>query len=237
MLEIAFRRVNAVAILDLGGSIDIDAANLIEKIGWCLENGYRDILLNFEDVNLLDYSGLSVLAIAFKDVVNHEGRLKFYGVAAHIRKTFSLVYLDRVFEVYEDEKLALQTFEEDRIISEIQKMQLRRRFKRLPLDIDAEFKLPSEKEFHHGKVLNISAVGLLLFVGKAYPLGDILTLKLKLLPKPGELELEMKVVWLVQKDIQPQIYPGMGLEFHNLDSKTQKKIVEFVDRNLPLCAG
>lgn len=26
---------------------------------------------------------------------------------------------------------------------------------------------------------------------------------------------------------------GMGLEFYNLDSAMQKKIVEFVDRNLP----
>jgi hypothetical protein len=39
---------------------------------------------------------------------------------------------------------------------------------------------------------------------------------------------------LVQKELQPQIYPGMGLEFYNLDSHKQQEIVEFVDRNLPL---
>jgi len=235
MLEIEFKKVDSVAILDLTGSIDIDAANFVEMVGWCLTNGYKDILCNFENVNLVDYAGLSVLAIAYKDVLNHNGRIKFVNVAAHIEKIFCLVYLDRVFEIYADEELAIRSFEEDRVISKIQKKPLRRRFKRLPLDIDIEFKLKTKDEqFNLGKVLNISAVGLLVFSEKTYPLGEILKIRLSLLPKPGFIELEAKVVWLVQKEIQPQIYPGMGLEFYNMDSETQKKIIEFVDRNLPL---
>lgn len=235
MLEIDFRRSQSVAILDLSGSIDIDAANFIEMVGWCLENGYKDILCNFADVNLVDYAGLSVLAIAYKDVINHKGRMKFENIPAHIKKIFNLVCLDRVFEFYEDEGLAVNSFQEDRIISELQKKQLRRRFKRLPLDIDIEFRAKSKDDkFNPGKVLNLSGVGLLVFAEKTYPLGEILDIRLLLLPKPGLVELEAKVVWIVQKEIQPQIYPGMGLEFHNLDSLTQRQIIEFVDRNLPL---
>jgi anti-sigma B factor antagonist len=235
MLDIDFRRVDAVAILDLAGSIDIDSANFIEMVGWCLINGYRDILCNFENVNLIDYAGLSVLAIANKDVVNHKGRIKFVNVPAHVRKLLCLVGLDTFFEIYEDEDLAIKCFEEDRAISEIKKMHLRRRFKRLPLSINIEFKGKSkDEEFNQGKVLNISAVGLLVFAEKSYPLGEMLDIKLTLLPKPGPIELDAKVVWLVQKELQPQIYPGMGLEFYNLDSLTQKKIIEFVERNLPL---
>jgi Tfp pilus assembly protein PilZ len=204
-------------------------------VAWCLGNGYKDILCNFENVNLLDYAGLSVMAIAYKDVLNHKGRLKLLNVPVHIRKTLCMVGLDRALEIYEDEDFALRSFEEDRIISEIQKKQLRRRFKRIDLDIDLEFKPCGKNEpFHHAKLLNLSAVGMLIFADKAYPLGEILDVRLSLLPKPGLLEAQAKVVWLVQKEIQPQIYPGMGLEFHNLDSSAQKKIVEFVDRNLPL---
>jgi len=235
MLEIDFRRFKSVAILDLSGTVDIDSANLIEMIAWSLGNGYKDILCNFESVNLVDYAGLSALALAYKDVINRKGRMKFLHVSGHIKKVFSLVALDRVFEMYDDEKLALNSFEEDRIISEIQKKQLRRRFQRLPLDIDVEFRSESKaEEFHKGKVLNISAVGVLIFADKTYPLGEILQVRISLLPKPGLIELEGKLVWLVQKEIQPQIYPGMGLEFYNLDTNTQKKILEFVDRNLPL---
>jgi len=239
MLEIDFRRFKSVAILDLTGTIDIDSANLIEMIAWCLGNGYKDILCNFESVNMVDYAGLSALAIAYKDVVNRKGRMKFLHVGSHIKKIFCLVALDRVFEIYNDEKIALNSFDEDRIIAEIQKQQLRRRFKRLPLDIDVEFRSESKnEEFHKGKILNISGVGLLVFADKTYPLGEVLQVRVSLLPKPGNIELEAKVVWLVQKDLQPQLYPGMGLEFYNLDSKTQKKVIDFVDRNLPLnCAN
>lgn len=234
MLEIAFRRNNTVAILDLSGNIDIDASNFIEKVAWCLENGYEDILCNLGDINLIDYAGLSVIAIAYKNVLNHKGRMKFVNAAEHIKKVFSLMCLDKVFETYEDEETAINSFKEDKIIAEIQKKNLRRRFKRLPLDIDVEFKAKSKEEkSSRGKVLNISGVGLLIFTDKTYPLGEILNVKLNLSPKIGSVEFDANVVWLVEKEFQPQIYPGMGLEFHNMESGLQKKIADFVDRNLP----
>lgn len=234
MLEIQFRNTGQVAVLDLAGTIDIDSANFIEMLAWCLQNGYKDILCNFENVNMVDYAGLSVLTIGYKDVVNNKGRLKFVNVPAHVRKLFSMVYLEGVFEVYPDEDLAVNSFKEDRIISEIQKKRLRRRFKRLGLDIDIEFKPYSEQNYSRGKVLNISGVGLLVFADKVYPLGEILRIRLALMPDPGTVELDTRVVWLVQKELQPQIYPGMGLEFHNIDAEAQKKIIGFVERNLPL---
>jgi anti-sigma B factor antagonist len=237
MLEITFRRSGNVAILDLCGTIDINSSTLIEKVAWCLENGYEDILCNFEEVDLVDYSGLSVIAIAYKNTVNHKGRMKFTNLQMHIKNMFSLVSLDKVFDIYAEEELALRSFEEERNISEIQKIKLRRRFKRLPLDINCEFKAKHKEEnFHKGKVLNLSAVGFLVFTDKIYPLGEILKVKLTLLPKPGLVEVEAKVVWQVQKEIQPQIYPAMGLEFYKLATEMQRKIVEFVERNLPLSA-
>lgn len=235
MLEIAFRKNKTIAILDLSGNIDIDASIFIEKIGWCLENGYEDILCNFGNVNIVDYAGLSVLAIALKNIVNHKGRVKFLNVPDHIKKVFALMCLDKVFEMYDSEAYALNSFKEDKIIEEIQKKQLRRRFKRLPIDIVVHFKsvAKEEKHFHKGKLLNLSAVGMLIFASKSYPLGEVLEVKLSLLPKPGVLDIKARVVWLVQKELQPELYPAMGLEFYQLDSHMQKQIVDFVNRNLP----
>ena len=235
MLQIELRRVGAIAVLDCSGSIDIDAARFIETIGWCLENGYKDILCNFENVNFVDYAGLSVIAVGYKDAVNRKGRVRFVHVQAHVQKLLCMVHLDEVFEAYSDENMAIRSFEEDRAISEIQKKQLRRRFRRLPIEIGIEFKAADKDEpFTRGTVLNISGVGLLVFAEKMYHLGEILHIRLTLSPTPGVLELQTKVVWLVHKELQPHLYPGMGLGFHNLDSETQRKIVEFVERNLPL---
>jgi anti-sigma B factor antagonist len=234
MLEVGLRRINAVAVLDLSGEVNIDSSVFIEKVASCLESGCRDLLANFENVTTIDYAGLSAIAIAYKNTVNHKARMKFINVAVHIRKLFNLVCLDRVFEIYTDEQSALQSFEEERNIVAIQKKQLRRRFKRLPLDIGVGFKTKSEDKFRQGKVLNLSGVGMLVFVDKVYPLGEMLEIRLSLAPSPGPLEINARVSWLVDKKIQPQIYPGMGLEFYHLDQEVQEKIVEFVERNLAM---
>lgn len=237
MLEVNFKKVNGIGVLDLAGSVDINSSSLVEKVGWALENGYLDLVCDFEDVEMIDYAGMSALAIAFKNAINHGGRMKFATVAIHIRKVFNLVCLDKVFELYDNLDIALRSFEDDKVISEIQKKQLRRRFKRLPLDIDIEFKSKEENKFHQGKVLNISGVGMLVYAEKVtYHLGEILDIKLTLRPAPGLLEIETVVVWLVEKNIQPQIYPGLGLEFYHVDTLIQEKIVEFVQRNLALDA-
>ncbi len=237
MREVNFKKVNGIGVLDLAGSVDINSSSLVEKVGWALENGYLDLVCDFEDVEMIDYAGMSALAIAFKNAINHGGRMKFATVAIHIRKVFNLVCLDKVFELYDNLDTALRSFEDDKVISEIQKKQLRRRFKRLPLDIDIEFKSKEENEFHQGKVLNISGVGMLVYAEKVTcHLGEILDIKLTLRPAPGLLEIETVVVWLVEKNIQPQIYPGLGREFYHVDTLTQEKIVEFVQRNLALDA-
>jgi anti-sigma B factor antagonist len=234
MLEICFRKVKSVAVLELSGSLDIDSSNLVEKVAWCLESGYRNILCSLDGVNVMDYAGLSALALAFKNTVNHQAGMRLCNVPVHIRKTIELVYLDRVLEIFVDERSALESFEQDQEIAQIQRAKLRRRFKRLPLDIEMGLRPKSEKEFHTVKLLNISAIGMLVFSDKVYPLGEVLDVRLSLKPIIEDLELHAKVVWLVEKNIQPQIYPGLGLEFCNLDPKIQEKILVFVERNLPM---
>ncbi len=57
-------------------------------------------------------------------------------------------------------------------------------------------------------------------------------LKLKLPPKNEEIELEARVVWLPDKQIQPHSHPGMGVEFYNIQPSVQQKLLEFIERNL-----
>ncbi|MCX7926726.1 MAG: PilZ domain-containing protein [Candidatus Omnitrophica bacterium] len=234
MLEITFKKIKGAAVLHLSGSIDINSANLVEKVGWALSNGYRQLICDFENVELVDYAGMSCLALAFKHVLNHQGKLKFVAVPAHIQKLFSLVCLDRVFEICKDLESALDSFEAEEVITQIKRKQLRRRFKRLPLDIDVYYKAKYEEDYHQGKALNLSGIGVMIFSQKTYPVGEVLDLKLTLKPQPGQLFLEARVVWLVEKHLQPQIYPGMGLEFYRIDPHIQEKIIQFVERNLPL---
>ena len=233
-MEIRARQNNGIIILDLAGRIDVNSANLVEVVGQCIHDGYNDILCNLEEVDFIDYMGTSVIVIAYKEVVNNQGRMRFSNVPTHIKNIFCIAGLDRVIEMYASEELALNSFKEDKIIEDIKKMQLRRRFKRLPIDIKVELKAK------HGRdpvclkldVLNLSGIGAFIFGCDKFKLGDEVILKIKLPPKRKELELEAKVVWIPDKQVQPHSYPGLGVEFTHMPADIQQELIEFIERNL-----
>jgi len=233
-MEIKARQKNSVIILDLSGRIDVDSANLVEVVGQCVHDGYNEVICNFEEVDFIDYMGISVIVIAYKDVINNNGRMKFAHIPAHLKGLFSVSGLDKVIEIYADEELALSSFKEDKIIAKIQKMQLRRRFKRLPIEIKVELKVKGAKTPDCLKldILNLSAVGAYIYGCDKFKLGDEVVLKMKLPPKNEDMELEAKVVWLPDKQIQQQIQPGMGIEFNNIPTPVQQRLIQFIERNL-----
>lgn len=233
-MEIKLRQTNSVIVLDISGRIDVDSANLVEVVGQCVHDGYKDILCNLDDVDFIDYMGTSVIVIAYKEVVNNQGRMRFCNVPVHIKNIFCIAGLDRVIEIYPSEELALNSFKEDKAIEDIKKMQLRRRFKRLPIDIKVELKAKHQRDPVCLKldVLNLSGIGAFIFGCDKFRLGDEVILKIKLPPKRKELELEAKVVWIPDKQVQPHSYPGLGVEFTHIPADIQQELVEFIERNL-----
>jgi anti-anti-sigma factor len=233
-MEIRARTKGNAIILDLSGRVDVDSANLVESVGQCLRDGYADILLNFEEVDFIDYLGVSAIALAYRETLNNHGRMKFSNIPSHLRNIFSITGLDRVIEIYATEDLAINSFKEDKVIENIKKLQLRRRFKRLPIDIKVELKNKYGRNPTCLKldILNLSAIGAYIYGCDKFRLHDEVILRFKLPPKIEELELEAKVVWLPDKQIQQQLHPGMGVEFYNIAPGIQEKILEFIERNL-----
>ncbi|MBI4436905.1 MAG: anti-sigma factor antagonist [Candidatus Omnitrophica bacterium] len=238
-VELKVREVKEITIIDIDGRIDLNASELIELIGWLLKRGKTKILLNFEEVELLDYSGLSVLAIAYKNVKNHDGVLKFVAVPLHIEKLLRITQLLDVFELHEQEKLAIESFYETAPQTSLSP--LRRRFKRLevvsvPVHFLPEYR-KDEENFFEGKATNLGGEGLFLHAQKIYPLKTELALKLQLPNLQTPLLVQGMVIWIADKELQPHASPGMGIQFKQLDTKQQKILVDFIDRNLVQRSG
>jgi Tfp pilus assembly protein PilZ len=142
-------------------------------------------------------------------------------------------------EIFASVELAVNSFSEDKVIEKIKKMQLRRRFKRLPIDIKIELKEKYARTPQCLKldILNLSAIGAYIYGCDKFKLGDEVVLRLNLPPKNEEIELEAKVVWLPDKQVQQRIYPGMGVEFENVSDSVQHKIIDFIERNLSFMAS
>jgi len=230
-MDIRIREANNISIVDIDGQIDINASEIIEAIGWLIKNKKKDILLNFDKVNLVDYSGVSILAITYKNVINHKGKMKFCNVPLHIEKLFKLVRLDFIFEIYGDEETALNTFFHSE--SPLDHTLLRRRFKRLDVHIEAEFcaKDDINKIWHTGKILNISGEGLFIYTKNVLPLGTVITLRVNILDS-GILEAEGIVIWLADKSLQLQSYPGMGIHFKDMRKGAQDKLMTFINKHI-----
>ena len=233
-MEIKPRQKGNIIILELCGRLDADSANLVQIVGQCLNDGYTDILCNLESIDFIDYLGVSAVVLAYKEILNNKGRLKLASIPLHLKNIFFTAGLERTIEMYLSEEAALASFREDRIIEKIKKLQLRRRFKRLPIEIKVELKNKYGKNpvCLKADVFNISGVGAYIYGCSQYKLGDDLILKFKLPPKKEELELEAKVAWLPDKQVQPQQYPGIGVEFSHISTGTQQKLLDFIERNL-----
>ena len=230
--ELKLREVRDITVIDVEGRIDINASELIELIGWLLKRGKTKLLLNLERVDLVDYSGLSVLAIAYKNARNHNATLKFTAVPYHVVKLMRVAQLVDVFELHEEEALAVESFET--FAPEILSKPLRRRYRRVETTNIAVDYIPSHQEsegfLYEGKGANLSGEGLFLYGQKQFPLKTEMTCQLHLSGQPPLL-VKGQVVWLADKEIQPQCHPGMGIQFYHLPKEVERRLFDFVDRH------
>lgn len=230
-MSIRIRETDNIHILDIDGRVDINSSEIIEMVGWLVNSGKVNIIFNFENVDIVDYNGLSILAIAYKNIINHKGKLKLLNVPLSVVEMLKVVKLDSVFELYTDEETAINSFTE----SEAEKMHLRRKFPRLDIHLNVKYRMVSDhknpKEFH-GNVLNISAAGLYIYTPHTLPIGTILDLQFDIPGSNASLEATGRVSWLSDKEIQSHAYPGMGVSFTHLTSEKERSIVDFIDKNV-----
>lgn len=236
-MNIRVRQKQNVVILDIQGVLDVNGAGLIETVGKCIQDGYCDILCDMSEVTAMDYMGVSVLVIAYKDVTNNGGRMKLVGIPLHLQGVLAVSGIDKVIESFATEDQALHGFKEDRAIEHIQKMQLRRRFKRLPIGTKAHLITHTEPKPIEVSMMNLSAIGAYIHGCKDHRLGDKVTLVIRMSPSHEPISLDATVVWLPDKQLQHQLYPGMGIEFSHIPQDIQQKLLSFIERNLSSTAA
>ena len=230
-MPLRFRETGNITIVDIDGNIDINSSDIIETIGYLLSSGKLNFIINFENVNLVDYSGLSVLAIAYKNVVNHKGKVKFLRVPPQVIELFKMVKLEGVFEAYSDEDSAIKSFYEE----SPEAAHLRRKFKRLDVHLRAKYWLLGNQKrpkIFEGEVLNMSAAGIYIFSKYTFPINSQLEMEIIL---PGDvmfLDAAVRVIWLADKELQPHYSPGMGAAFVHLTAEKERTIIDFIDKNI-----
>ena len=111
-LNISERQAGDVTVLDLAGKITIGegSVSLRSAIRRLIEEGKKKILLNLAQVGYVDSSGIGELVSSFTTINREGGQLKLLNLTQKIQDLLTITKLLTVFDTYDDEATALNSF-------------------------------------------------------------------------------------------------------------------------------
>jgi anti-sigma B factor antagonist len=111
-MKIETRTVGDIRILDCSGKITLGEGTMAVRntVRDILKSDGKKIILNLADVNYIDSSGIGELVSTYTTVTNNGGQLKLLNLTKKIRELLAITKLLTVFQVFEDEKAALDSF-------------------------------------------------------------------------------------------------------------------------------
>jgi anti-anti-sigma factor len=234
MLRIDQRQENNITFLDIEGSFDIEAEDLIKDTITKSSSGSNgNFVFNFNEVETITSSGIGILLNAYMDVSKRGGIAKLSNVMPSILDAFQVHKVLPAFDIYPDEKSAAK-----RVHIELNEKgeKIRRLFERIIVDIQAKFKrfkkdVPAGMfRFKKADAKSLSIGGIFLQTYDTYDANTILVVKLLL---PGGFLRKYvtflgKVVWVAAKESHASIYPGMALSTLFIEEKEKNKLEDFI---------
>ena len=117
-LTIRDREKEGVLVLDLKGRLTVgeEVAQLRERLRAESDAGRQRIILNLDDVDYIDSTGLGTLVICFTTMQKAGGSLKLLNLSRRNIELLILTKLTTVFELFNDEQDAVNSFFPDREI-------------------------------------------------------------------------------------------------------------------------
>ncbi len=102
---------DGVIIFTLIGSLDIGTVSTLKAdIDAIVTGGKRKVLFDLYDLEQVDSSGIGAIIALFKRVRSNKGDVKIARLIGQPKEIFSLLRLDRVFEIHDDLDKALNSF-------------------------------------------------------------------------------------------------------------------------------
>ena len=117
-LDIQQREREGIAILDLKGRMTVgpEASAFREKVGALNVAGRRNLVLNMANVDYVDSTGLGALVMVATSLRKGGGNVKLLDLNRRNIQLLVMTKLATVFEIFNDEQDAVNSFFPDRTI-------------------------------------------------------------------------------------------------------------------------
>jgi anti-sigma B factor antagonist len=111
-MKIERRKKGNITILDLKGKILVGDGidELRESINESIKQKETNLLLNFKDVPYLDSTGLGEVVRSYTSLKKEGGAVKIVNLTNKVKDLLSVTKLITVFETFEDEDKAVESF-------------------------------------------------------------------------------------------------------------------------------
>jgi anti-sigma B factor antagonist len=111
-VKLTTHKKGEVTIVETSGKLTLGegTSTLRTKIRELVEGGSRRIVLNMADVTYMDSSGLGELIASHTTVTTAGGEIKLLNLAKRVHDLLKITKLYTVFETYEDEATAVDSF-------------------------------------------------------------------------------------------------------------------------------
>jgi len=104
-----------VSLVHVTGSLtSFEVTGLRTTITSLLQQGRRKIVLNLDGLRYLDSSGIGELVRNYMTVIKAGGEMKVVGLKPKVEEIFKVTQLHQIFQEFQDEKEALESFPENR---------------------------------------------------------------------------------------------------------------------------
>lgn len=111
-LEMEFRNDGEITIIDLKGRMraGTDIVDFRRAVKRLADEGRMSVVVNLKDVGRVDSSGLGELIAGYSTMERSGGKLKLLNLNDSVVELMMMTKLLTVFEVFEDETEAIQSF-------------------------------------------------------------------------------------------------------------------------------
>lgn len=115
-LEVQQREIEGITILDLRGRVVVgpEATDLRRHFAQLSEQKKNNVIVNLKDVDYIDSTGLGTLVIGHSGTEDAGGAMKLLNVPKRAAQLMILTKLSTVFQIFNDEQAAVNSFFPDR---------------------------------------------------------------------------------------------------------------------------
>lgn len=111
-MNVAIREIEGIAVLDLKGRLTagVYSETFRDTISCLSQGGKNNLILNMSQVDFVDSSGLGTLVLCFTTLQQQGGALKLANLSRRQLELMVLTKLTTVFEIFDSEQDAVNSF-------------------------------------------------------------------------------------------------------------------------------